>query len=131
MSDTKRVGFVGVGSMGQCAHLINYTDLAGCQVVAIAEVRTELGERVARRYEVPKVYADHRQMLAAESLDGIVAAQPPVGFVGRNLAYEDISPANLAAVRLQMDRPAGRQRRRALFVPVVLHDRAVNDPFVV
>ncbi|MBT3341449.1 MAG: Gfo/Idh/MocA family oxidoreductase [Gemmatimonadetes bacterium] len=72
----KRLGFVGVGNMGQCAHLLNYTDLDGCQVVAIAEVRPELAARVASRYEIPKVYADHREMLAAESLDGIVAAQP-------------------------------------------------------
>ncbi|HJP32513.1 MAG: Gfo/Idh/MocA family oxidoreductase [Candidatus Latescibacteria bacterium] len=76
MAAEKRIGFVGVGNMGQCAHLLNYTDLEGCEVVAIAEIRPELAARVASRYEVPKVYADHRDMLAAESLDGIVAAQP-------------------------------------------------------
>ncbi len=76
MTADKRIGFVGVGNMGQCAHLLNYTDLEGCQVVALAEVRPELAARVAGRYEVARVYADHRQMLAAESLDGIVAAQP-------------------------------------------------------
>lgn len=76
MTSTKRLGFVGVGNMGQCAHLLNYTDLDGCCVAAIAEVRPELAARVARRYEVPNIYADHRDMLAAESLDGIVAAQP-------------------------------------------------------
>jgi predicted dehydrogenase len=76
VTSTKRIGFVGVGNMGQCAHLLNYTDLDGCKVVALAEVRPELAARVASRYEVGKVYADHREMLAAESLDGIVAAQP-------------------------------------------------------
>ena len=50
----KRLGFVGVGNMGQCAHLLNYTDLDGCQVVAIAEVRPELAARVASRYDFPK-----------------------------------------------------------------------------
>ncbi len=76
MTAAKRLGFVGVGNMGQCAHLLNYTDLEGCEVVALAEVRPDLAARVAARYGVPKVYADHRQMLAAEALDGIVAAQP-------------------------------------------------------
>jgi len=71
-----RIGFVGVGSMGQCAHLKNYATLAECEVVAIAEIRLELGRRVAARYGVPKVYPDHTAMLAAEDLDGIVAAQP-------------------------------------------------------
>ena len=34
-----RIGFVGVGNMGQCAHLKNYANLDICQVVAIAEIR--------------------------------------------------------------------------------------------
>ncbi|MCC6731400.1 MAG: Gfo/Idh/MocA family oxidoreductase [Chthonomonadales bacterium] len=71
-----RIGFVGVGGMGQCAHLRNYASLSECQVVAIAEVREGLGRRVAERYGVPTVYPDHATMLANEGLDGIVASQP-------------------------------------------------------
>ncbi len=71
-----RLGFVGVGGMGQCAHLKRYTSLPGCQVVAIAEIREEHGNNVARRYGVPNVYRDHRDMLASENLDAIVASQP-------------------------------------------------------
>ena len=33
-----RIGFVGVGFMGQCAHLRNYAVLPECEVVAIAEL---------------------------------------------------------------------------------------------
>jgi predicted dehydrogenase len=71
-----RIGFVGVGGMGQCAHLSNYATLPDCEVVALAEIRPELARRVAARYGIPKVYPDHKAMLAAESLDGIVASQP-------------------------------------------------------
>jgi predicted dehydrogenase len=71
-----RIGFVGVGGMGQAAHLRNYVTVEDCEVVALAELRQETGRLVARRYGVPKVYADHREMLAAERLDGIVASQP-------------------------------------------------------
>ena len=71
-----RIGFVGVGLMGQCAHLRNYATLPDCQVVAIAELRQELAQAVAARYAVPRVYRDHREMLAHEELDGIVASQP-------------------------------------------------------
>ena len=74
--DKVRLGFVGVGSMGQMAHLRNYADIADCEVVAIAELREETGKLVARRYGVPKVYRDHEEMLEAEELDGIVASQP-------------------------------------------------------
>jgi predicted dehydrogenase len=77
MGETKvRIGFVGTGAMGQCAHLRNFATLPQCEVVAIAELRPELRQQVAARYGIPRTYADHREMLAAEKLDGIVSAQP-------------------------------------------------------
>ncbi|MFC1718048.1 Gfo/Idh/MocA family protein [Candidatus Poribacteria bacterium] len=74
--DKIKIGFVGVGSMGQCAHLKNYAVLSDCEVVAIAEVREGLGKKVAAHYGVPKVYPSHKEMIEQEELDGIVAAQP-------------------------------------------------------
>ena len=70
-----KIAFVGVGGMGQCAHLKNYVTLPECEVVAIAEVREELGRRVAARYGVPRVYRSHEELLANEKPDGIVASQ--------------------------------------------------------
>ena len=74
--DKVKIGFVGVGTMGQCAHLRNYATLPDCEVVAIAELRENLGNQVAAKYGVPHVYKNHEEMLAAEKLDGIVASQP-------------------------------------------------------
>jgi len=71
-----QIGFVGVGGMGQCAHLKNYATLQNCEVVALAEIRESLGKKVAARYGIPHVYPSHKEMLANEKLDGIVASQP-------------------------------------------------------
>ncbi|NQU12055.1 Gfo/Idh/MocA family oxidoreductase [bacterium] len=71
-----RIGFVGVGNMGQCAHLKNYVTLPDCAVVALAELRPKLAAAVAARYGVPRVYATAAEMLRREQLDGIVASQP-------------------------------------------------------
>ena len=78
MSSNKvRIGFVGVGGMGQCAHLKNYATLSEqCEVVAIAELRSDLARGVAARYGIPKVYRNHEELLAKEKVDGIVASQP-------------------------------------------------------
>lgn len=76
MADKVRIGFVGVGGMGQMAHLRNYVTLDECEVVALAEVRGETGKLVAQRYGIPKVYPNHTAMLEAEKLDGVVCAQP-------------------------------------------------------
>ena len=70
-----RIGFVGVGGMGQAAHLTNYVTLDDAEVVALAEARPELARRVAARYGVPRVYPNHRELLASEPLDAIVAIQ--------------------------------------------------------
>jgi len=77
MSEKKkpRVGFVGVGNMGQNAHLKNYAALDDCEVVAISELRPELGKKVGERYHIPSVYTDHKEMLAKEDLDALVASQ--------------------------------------------------------
>jgi len=71
-----RIGFVGVGGMGQAAHLRNYVNVEECEVVALAEIRPGLGKLVGERFGIAKVYKDHKDMLAAEQLDGIVSAQP-------------------------------------------------------
>ena len=74
-----KIGFVGTGSMGQCAHLRNYASpslAAECEVVAVAEIRPGLAREVAARYAIPKVYASHEELLASEPLDAIVASQP-------------------------------------------------------
>ncbi len=76
MHEEVRIGFVGVGSMGQCAHLKHYAHLPGCKVVALAELRPDLAKTVAARYGVPRVYSNAAEMIANEKLDGIVASQP-------------------------------------------------------
>ncbi len=70
-----RIGFVGVGKMGQMAHLKNYVTLDDCEVVAIAELREKTGKLVAERYGIPRVYPNHRKMLDSETLDGVVVIQ--------------------------------------------------------
>lgn len=76
MSEKVRIGFVGVGGMGQAAHLRNYATLPDCEVVAIAELRPKLAQRVAEKWGIAKVYPDAATMLASEKLEGLVASQP-------------------------------------------------------
>jgi len=87
-----KIGFVGVGNMGQCAHLKNYAQLADCEVVAIAEPRHQLATRVATRYGIPRVYPDHRELLANEHLDGIVCSQP---FTRHGVLLNDLAGAGV------------------------------------
>lgn len=74
--DRPRIGFVGTGGMGQCAHLRNYVALSDmCDVVAVAELRENTGKRVAEKYRIKRVYANAAEMMRNEELDAIVASQ--------------------------------------------------------
>src|SRR5260221_13620169 len=70
------IGFLGTGFMGQLAHLYNYADNPDCRVVALAEIRPKLAQAVAERYNVQKVYADHRALLADPEVEAVVCSQP-------------------------------------------------------
>lgn len=76
MNSPLKIGFVGAGNMGQMAHLRHYANLPDCRVVAVAEPRPELAQKVAARYGIERVYSTALQMLESEKLDGIVAPQP-------------------------------------------------------
>jgi len=76
MPDRLRIGFVGAGFMGQLAHIRSYALLTDeCELVALAEPRRRTAELVAARYGIPRVYGDHRELLDAEEVDGLVAVQ--------------------------------------------------------
>lgn len=75
-SGNVQIGFVSAGFMGQTAHLPNYTGVGDCEIVALAEPRTELASEVARRYGIPAVYETHEELLASADVDAVVAIQP-------------------------------------------------------
>ncbi|MDG6899631.1 MAG: Gfo/Idh/MocA family oxidoreductase [Nitrososphaerota archaeon] len=129
-----KVGFVGVGRMGQSAHLRNYAALPGCEVVAIAELRPELAKAVASKYGVPRVYRTHMEMLASEELDAIVAPQqylnhwaliPELLKAGLPLFVEKPLAGSVDAAR-KLTSELGRSRS---WVMVGYHKR--SDPAVV
>lgn len=75
------LGFIGAGMVGQVAHIANYVDLDGCRVVALAELRPELGRRAAQRYGIERLYGSHHELLADKEIDGVVVVtrQPAHG----------------------------------------------------
>jgi predicted dehydrogenase len=71
-----KIGFAGVGFMGQVAHLRNYVRNPECEVVAIAEPRSELGRKVAEAYGIPRVYKSHLELAEDPDVQAVVASQP-------------------------------------------------------
>ena len=57
-----RVGYVGCGFMAQKVHLPNLLSLPQCELLALAEVRPELGRRVQQKLGIPRLYPSHREL---------------------------------------------------------------------
>ncbi len=71
-----RLAYVGCGMMAQRVHLPNFATLPDCQLVALAEVRRDLGEKVQRRYAIPRLYPDHRALLEDADVTAVAVSAP-------------------------------------------------------
>lgn len=67
-----QLGMIGAGFIGQLAHLMNYVEVRGCRVVALAELRPELRRRVGERYGIPRLYPTHSELIADKDVDAVI-----------------------------------------------------------
>lgn len=67
-----KMGYVGCGFMAQKVHIPNILSLEDeCELVAIAEVRENLGMKVQQRWNIPKLYENHLQLAADDSIQAV------------------------------------------------------------
>ena len=59
-----RFAYIGCGFVAQNIHIPNFAAQPNCNFVALAEARKELGEKVAARYGIKKVYRSHEEIAA-------------------------------------------------------------------
>ena len=129
-----RLGYVGCGFMAQKVHLPNLLTTPGCEVVALAELRQELGRKVQERLRIPRLYSDHQALLADPEIDAICVSG---GFMAQGdiardalLAGKDVFMEKPMAISLaQADRilAASRQSGKRLMVGYMKRHDAGNE----
>ena len=80
-----KLGYVGCGFMAQKVHILNFLRISECELVAIAEVRAELGEKVQARHRVPKLYKDHLELAADSEIEAVSADFALQGEIAKDL----------------------------------------------
>jgi predicted dehydrogenase len=89
MTDARpvRFGYVGCGFMAQKVHLPNFSAIPGCELLALAEVRAGLRDRVAQRYGIPRRYASHEELARDPEIEavGVSAGYALQGQMARDL----------------------------------------------
>jgi predicted dehydrogenase len=94
-----RLGYVGCGFMAQKVHLPNFKTVPDCELLGLAEVRTDLGQRVQTHFEIPRLYPDHHALLADPEIDAIAVS---AGFMVQGEIARD---ALLAGKDVFMEKP--------------------------
>jgi predicted dehydrogenase len=105
--DRVRLGYVGCGFMAQKVHIPNLLSIPECELVALAEVRSELGRNVQRRFGIPALYPDHRAMLTLADVDAIAVS---ADFMVQGQIARD---ALLAGCHVFMEKPMAISIRQA------------------
>lgn len=75
-SDRVRVGVVGTSAHAETVHLTNLASHPGAQIAAICGRNRERAEVRARKFDIPRVFTDYREMIARGNLDALVVATP-------------------------------------------------------
>jgi predicted dehydrogenase len=70
MSETIRVGIIGVGQIGK-HHISSYQSIPGAQIVAVADVNEAEARRVAEAHKIPHVYTDFHELVNRDDIQAV------------------------------------------------------------
>src|SRR5947208_3176934 len=73
-----RFGVIGAGGFAEICHVPGLQSHPRAEVVALCGRREEHARAMAQRLGVPDVYADYRDLLAREDIDGVAIVTPNV-----------------------------------------------------
>jgi myo-inositol 2-dehydrogenase/D-chiro-inositol 1-dehydrogenase len=73
---TIRVGVIGAGVMGAGHALMLNSQIAGCEVVAVADADEARAKLVAGKLAGPRIFTDSKALIADAAVDAVVVASP-------------------------------------------------------
>lgn len=76
MSDTVRVGMIGTSWYADSLHLPSLTSHLNASVTAICGRNQERAGELARKFDIPHVFSDYRELINSGLVDAVVIATP-------------------------------------------------------
>jgi len=115
-----RIGIVGAGQITRTRHLPGFRAIPGVRVTAVCNRRRETGTRVAREFEIPKVYNNWEDLVADPNVDAVLIGAWPYLHCSVTLAAFDAGKHVLTQARMAMNaREAQRMYDRSRELPDV------------
>jgi predicted dehydrogenase len=113
-----RVGIVGAGQITRTRHLPGFRAIPGVRVTAVCNRRRETARRVAREFEIPKVYNNWEDLVADADVDAVLIGAWPFLHCSVTLAAFDAGKHVLTQARMAMNaREAQRMLDRSRELP--------------
>ena len=70
------VGIIGAGAIAKKAHLPAYKKLSNVKLIAIADIDKKGAEKIAKKFNVKKVYSDYKKLLERDDIDFVSICTP-------------------------------------------------------
>ncbi len=108
-----RVGFVGAGANTRLHHIPKLRAQPGVVLMGVANRSVESGDRVAKEFDIPKVYGGWRELIAAPDVDAICIGTWPYMHCELTLAALAAGKHVLCEARMAMNAAEGRRMLEA------------------
>ena len=115
-----KIGWVGSGFVGQAAHLEHFIRFPEAEVVALAELRSGLREKVTASYNIPKSVPSHKELLANIDCDAVVAV------VNRKQTFGVAIDILEAGLHLLTEKPMAQTKEAARQLVEIANDKGVT-----
>ena len=113
-----RIGIVGAGQITRSRHLPGFRALRDVKIVAVCNQKRDSSSRVAREFDIPKVYESWEHLVDSPEIDAVVIGTWPYLHCPITLAALDMGKHVLTQARMAMNaREAQRMLDKSLEKP--------------
>jgi predicted dehydrogenase len=113
-----RIGIVGAGQIARTRHIPGFQRIRGVTIVGVCNRRRETAARVAREFDIPRVYGNWEDLVTDPHVDAVLIGAWPYLHCPVTLAALDAGKHVLTEARMAMNaREAQRMYDRAQELP--------------
>ena len=107
MSEIKKFGIVGCGSIAEIAHLPSIAKCEQVKLEALCDVDRDRAKTLAKKWDAAKWFHDYRDMFSETDLDAVIIASP------NNFHRNQVIAAAKAGVDVLVEKPMAGTNREA------------------
>ena len=67
-----KIGIVGAGFISQICHISNFAKNKNCEIIALADFRKKLRNKVAKKFKIKNTYSSHKDLLENKQIEAVL-----------------------------------------------------------